>query len=259
MNKYYDDRNARLIWHNDKYLVPGMGLFKFSGKEFEGPLMTLAPNMIALYLSIADKSYKMAKELYDTNILPNIKNATDTKTYYIDSSASIQITLDFIEGLISAVVFSFTAVEGFVNSIIPLNFLFEYKDKGLVDCDWLQRNLCLEEKIKKVIPKAYSFKFHAKDVNNWERFITHKKYRDSLIHLKGDKLSLNENNQISSKQLDFIQNLVGDLITTDVVESAREIISYISLKIGDHPSIPIEFSNKAVTYPVLINKLLKKS
>jgi len=227
--------------------------------NIEAPFMINKPNMVSMYLSIADKSHKTASDLYESKIKPNLKYKESNKTYFLDLPDRIPITFDLLEAIISAIIFAYTAVEGFINSVIPLDYIEVNEREGKFNCEWIQRNVNLLEKIKRIIPQAYKFSFNANEVKPWSNFTNLEKYRDSLLHLKSEKLNYNTETGIASTQLNFIQEFVGACMKENIVESAREIISLIASKIGDHPSIPFEFLEKPMDYDNLTNKLLPKN
>lgn len=259
MNDNPDKRNDRFISYEGKKYISGFGLFTYIENKIEAPFMINKPNMVSMYLSIAVKSHKTASDLYESKIKPNLKYKESDKTYYLDLTESVQVTFDFLEAIISAIIFAYTAVEGFINSVIPLDYVEENKKEGKVGCEWIQRNVNLLEKIKRVIPQAYNFSFNANEVKSWSNFTNLENYRDSIIHLKSEKLNYNTETEIASTQLNFIQEFVGACMKENIVESAREIITLIASKIGDHPSIPFEFLTKPIDYANLTNKLLQKN
>ena len=95
---------------------------------------------------------------------------------------------DFLEELISHVVFSFTALEAFANEAIPDNFSYTFVvgrtgEERTYGKDEIERRINLDEKLDIVLPQIYKLA-SPKGGSLWEKYKTIKKARDRIIHLK---------------------------------------------------------------------------
>ena len=93
---------------------------------------------------------------------------------------------DFFEAFTAEVVFSFTAVEAFVNESIPKSFSYSWKNgkevRKLSGAD-IERYVPLDEKLKRVLPQAHQIPSPA-GTRPWQNFKELKKIRDRLVHMK---------------------------------------------------------------------------
>ncbi|MDP2303309.1 MAG: hypothetical protein Q8N03_12890 [Ignavibacteria bacterium] len=242
---------------NDRHFVKDKKLNRFETDflhykkdNITAPVMINKPNIVAIYLSIADKAFAEASHIYNNTIIPNLQYDSSKNIYTLNITNADDEVLNLFEQIFISLIFSYTAVEAFINSLIPPDFTISKKIKGkdkVYDCDEIQRHLSLEDKIKKVIPNALKIKLELE--TTWQSFYILKTHRDSLIHLKKETFK-----DLKSTQLDFIQSLVGDILTKDIIESARTLINHISKKIGNHPSIPYEFCSDPIELKNLLNR-----
>lgn len=90
------------------------------------------------------------------------------------------------------VIFLFTAIESFVNQIIPIDFVYkkELKNKTEVyDSMQIQRGLSFDEKLKEVLPKCTNKNFFDKQTPTNQHIENLKKFRDEIVHTKKDTKS----------------------------------------------------------------------
>ena len=93
---------------------------------------------------------------------------------------------DFFETSIAHIIFSFTAIEAFANKAIPPGFTYVRTRKGGTESfhgPELERQVNLDEKLATVLPRALSVS-SPKQVKVWSRYVTLRRLRDRLIHLK---------------------------------------------------------------------------
>lgn len=244
-----DKRNDRYFEKDGKLSKMQTDLFTYVLGEKKGLVFISKPNMIAIYLNIADKAIMNAKEIYETKLIPNLVFNDKRNEFEISMDKVDTVVFDFIEKIIEALVFYYTSVEAFTNSLIPADFKFkaivngEVKD---VECEWVQKNLKLEEKIKKIIPEIWAFSLDANNLPYWKDFTDIEKFRNELIHLKKEKI-----NNDKSEQLMFLMELIGRAIDKNLLDAPRKLISFISSKVGNHPSLPYEFCNQSFDYKEL--------
>ncbi len=96
---------------------------------------------------------------------------------------------DALEKISGHVIFSFTAMEAFINEAIPGNYIYQTVDKGnnQIELDYkdIERKLSTTEKLDKVLPDALKVN-SPKGTKVWQNYVELKRLRDRLIHLKSD-------------------------------------------------------------------------
>jgi hypothetical protein len=99
---------------------------------------------------------------------------------------------DYFEEFASEVIFSFLAIEAFVNENISSDFIYEIPKgtrKGqTLQGEELQRNISLDDKIKSVLPLVTGTKSPA-GLGVWEQYLHLKRLRDRITHLKSQDRS----------------------------------------------------------------------
>ncbi len=149
----FDIRGEVILKKEDKSMLAGDILFNYSFTENGDlkPLWIPSPNYTALYLSIADKNFKIASDSFNDKIIKSISDRGDF--LLLDCEKADTVLYDFMEATFISIVFAYTAVECLVNSLIP-NYIiligknkkdtYEFKSKK-----FLERYISLDEKIKK--------------------------------------------------------------------------------------------------------------
>jgi hypothetical protein len=95
---------------------------------------------------------------------------------------------DCLQSMVAAVVFSYTAIEVFANSLIPneYNYSSERTDKKCTECyskEQIERYISLDSKLDKVLPEICKVQ-SPKGTHIWDKYLKLKKLRDRLIHLR---------------------------------------------------------------------------
>lgn len=143
------------------------------------------PNNIAILLSLSNKSLTEAERLLTT--IKSLGNAEDALNGIKNRS---EIICDFIEQVQSCIVFTYTAIEAFVNLSIPENYeYYEIKKEAGVHYEKkyfgnsVERLLPLKTKIKEILPDIYE----TNPIEN-EKFYSHfdqlEQLRNKIIHQK---------------------------------------------------------------------------
>lgn len=246
-----DKRLNRLVKKDDKLFQVYTDLFTYELNGKIGEVLIPKPNLTAIYLGIGDKALENATKIYIDELESNFKYNEKSKIFTIALNNQERSVFDFFENIFISTVFYFMAVEAFVNSLIPADLRLTVVKNGelkVLNYEQIQRDIKLEEKIKKILPKAYKYEFHSNSFPSWRSFTDLKKFRDELVHLKKEIFS-----EGKSSQLKFIMEMIGRCIQEDILESARALIRDISKKVGNHPALPFEFCNQ----PIDINQLNK--
>ncbi len=224
----------------------GFDLFRYrkSDTKVEKRYMVSYPNFTALYLSISDKHYDISTDLFDNKIE---SMAVDMGDYYEARDEDEKYIYDFIESTFIAIVFAHASVETLVNSLIPNNIVIikkpnqeSYQGKFK---NFVERHVKLEEKIKKILPKVYSYGFNARDIKCWSGFKRLMDLRNELLHFKSHSFDKGKD-----KQSRAVAKLFYHVVRDDVIKSARLLIKYLYTKMPGVPGFPIEFQDKEIAY-----------
>ena len=153
-------------------------------------LLTIAlPNATALCLNISKRSWEEAKKIRsESGIDKSLESQISFESY---SQA-----FDYIERVMESIVMAFTAIEAFVNEVIPDEFKYHAKLKNennsvVRDKIEIERRLPIEEKLSKVLPAVLNIS-SPKGNQEWQSFMKLKKVRDRIVHMKAaDRKSSN--------------------------------------------------------------------
>jgi hypothetical protein len=166
------------------------------------------PSAPALYLSLARDAHDRRSSI-DVNAC-FIDHAKPQGTWPEDH----RLLFDFFELFIAEVIFSFTAIEAFVNESIPPSFTYSWKNskevKQLGRAD-IERLVQLDEKLKRVLPEAHNLNNPA-GTKAWQGFKDLKTIRDRVVHMKSiDRRASGPEHQtlwalmLEKKQQDFAE------------------------------------------------------
>lgn len=158
----------------------GLGAIATVEKVSKKHLGFALPSAPALYISLARQA-RARRQSIDIDAA-FVVHPEPQGTYPEDHKP----VFDFLESFMAEVVFSFTAIEAFANESIPQDFKYEFKKaketKTLPRAE-IERQVSLDEKLKRVLPQAYGIKSPA-GTKPWEHFKELKDVRDRLIHMK---------------------------------------------------------------------------
>ena len=138
------------------------------------------PSGPALFLHLAHQAYLKARDIDPLALFDQ-----HAQGIWPDDQKDL---FDFLEELISHVVFSFTALEAFANEVIPESFTYTFAveksgDKRTYGKDEIERRINLGEKLGVVLPEIFKMPT-PKGGAVWEKYKKIKKARDRIIHLK---------------------------------------------------------------------------
>ncbi len=198
-------------------------------------------NNIALCLSTAKKSYLRAlnilKKLNKDPIISSKPTKNNTAMIY-----------DFLEEMQSSVIFSYTAVEAFVNVSIPNDFEYtRFNEKGIKEIwnkNQIERWISTSDKITEILPLVFDCG-NIKDQVFWTGFKDLEKLRNQLIHQKSqikDETSITDS--LFSARCKSLIEAATKLI--DFFYSFKEEHHYYPLGIGiaSYQTIEIESFKK---------------
>lgn len=145
-----------------------------------------APNLVAIQISIANQSIKKAGRVY-RRLSRNLKEKKDTKeTLTANLIKRTQLVYKYIELAQTSIVFSFTAVETFLNQSIPDSYIYtEIESKKTIQYnkEQIEKWIPWKTKIKKIIPEIYKIE----NIHNepfWNNLIQLAEIRNDIIHQK---------------------------------------------------------------------------
>ena len=162
------------------------------------------PSGPALFLDLSHKAFTEALRIHPFLVAaPSPKN--------VDPSRS---TYDYLENIISSVLFSFTALEAWANEEIPEDYRHEQQRRTgifvLLAKPSIERRVDLNEKLATILPQVKNVP-SPKGTKVWQQYVTLKNMRDRIVHLKSaDRRTSNDRDlfpdSIWSKLLDPTQD-----------------------------------------------------
>ncbi|AYL97803.1 hypothetical protein [Mucilaginibacter celer] len=136
-----------------------------------------------------------------------------------ESSASKTVAFSYVFKVSSiGVIFSFLALEAFMNQMLPDYALINYNGK-LVEKDRIQRWASFEDKINSIIPKLTNKDFGLKYPKKMGRISKLKMLRDELTHLK-------ERRKNGFTSYDNVYQDILDLNLKSIVASVKSFINF---------------------------------
>ncbi|MCW3117386.1 MAG: hypothetical protein JWM28_1468 [Chitinophagaceae bacterium] len=191
----FDERINKPLWFrqmDDGVETGSMVIQEMDEISFpKNPFEFFAPNNVALLLSVSEKYADTAKILYKSKIDPKIINHS-TQAAKMDKKKFLQqnssLAADYIEQIQIAIVFSFTAIEAFINLSIPEDYKYEVqvKNKGITEIynkEAIERWVPLTDKISNILTVIYKTK-KIESEKFWSNFKTLEKMRNNIIHQK---------------------------------------------------------------------------
>lgn len=196
------------------------------------------PSPAALCLSVSHAAYKKAKEVPDADLfqlLPHGWSAENT----------LPELFDLFEQLFLNVIFAYTALEAFVNEVIPDNYTFSVvrQDKKYTehyDRDQIERNLSLDVKLSKILPDITGVKLLTGG-SLWNEYIQLKEMRDRIIHIKTADVGYLRAEQMEA-QGSQQKNIWADLLkrrNVDASVAAHNLIRHFPQIEEDPASSPV--------------------
>ena len=146
--------------------------------------LTIAlPNATALCLNISKRSWAEARDLRK-------KSGIDLSNKSEVSFESNRAAFDYVERVMESIVMAFTALEAYVNEVIPDDYKYETNRKSeiileIMDKKQVERWLSLDEKLSHILPEVLKIK-SPKSSRSWQGYRKLKKVRDRIIHMKAE-------------------------------------------------------------------------
>lgn len=140
------------------------------------------PNASASCLNISKKCWDEAKDL---RLSANIDSSLKKQLCFPTDEEAI----NYIELIMQSIVFSFTAIESFVNELIPDSHQYIKQTKNgpkPYTKSEIERYLSIDEKIGEVLPTALNMASPKGKHKSWNELQKLKNIRDRLIHMKSE-------------------------------------------------------------------------
>ena len=174
------------------------------------------PNASSLFLSVATRAYAAATLLKTENLF--IK-ARDTEFSFPESAA-----FTYLEHMFEAVICAHTAVEAYVNEILPTDRTYVRATRGgpteILTKDEIERRASLTEKVATFLPEALGVRSPKGIHRAYSDLQALTKIRDRLIHMKSaDRKS-------SGPEIDTIWHQL--LTCGSPVDQALSVIRYFA-------------------------------
>jgi len=236
-----------------KILVPNdIKDYKFLSRSIEEmdikkhKVRFITPSMVALQINIANEALREVKVL--NNKIQNLHSQQKLDDGSINNLL-IEHTLEvynFIEHAQKAIIFSFTALETFINLSIPNDFIWKKitsRKTEVYDKEQIERYISWKEKINLVVTDIYEVP-QIKKMGFWSDLIELLDIRNRLIHIK------------SSDDTEVLNDLLNKNIFK-ICFSSQEYINYVSenmvendnVKAIDIEKFPIISSKNKIALP----------
>ena len=210
-------------------------------------LTYFTPNNIAILLSVSNKSLELARNINQSRLDPskaelNFQNTNEDKRSFLDAKS--KDVCDYIEAVMTSIIFGYTAVETFSNLSIPTNYIYQGKItkrnvKEPVSKDKIERWFTLKEKVLHILPSIYKTTPPNKQ-KFWTHFVNLEKYRHNIIHQK------------TITSTDFYKYYFRSDIF-NICTSAEEVIGFFYDYVGkDNKTNPLWpwLNNRKTYYPI---------
>ena len=198
---------------NHYMVINDNGVFAINKLKYKNHIFQLLEgNPVTYYFSVA----------YD--VLPQIEEA---RLYFLDSykgpqsefrwKSSVAFSYIFKVGSIG-VIFSFFALEAFINQCLPDYAKINYKGKQVTK-EYIERFMKFEDKLKVIMPAVTGKNFIEDHPRKAEMIAEIKKLRDALTHLK-------ENRKIGFVAYEKINNKILNFDLRRAVNTIKFYINY---------------------------------
>ncbi len=168
-------------------------------------------NPVTYYYSIANSAMPHLEEakLLLYNILKEENSVYKSNTI---------VTFSFIFKLsANGIIFSFLALEAFINQCLPEYGKIEFKKK-IVDKNAIQRYLSFEDKFKIIVPQVTQKDFINEHPRKVEFLLRLKRLRDQLTHLK----------EVRKDNLAAYDDIYNDILNADIKKMVNTVKFYIN-------------------------------
>jgi hypothetical protein len=249
--KFKGDKRREIFIIDGDYCQTSITIYEENVNNIKIPMHALKFNLVALLLNVSDSSLEQAQTIYrdleSSRILIEDRGEKPFYEYPKDKHCNF---IDFTEKYFTSIVFAYSAVEAYVNSLIKKDIELPNRKEELesLTINDIEQRIGLKEKIKEIIPFSRNITINTDEMPFWSDFCDLIKYRNEIAHPKSEKLTvvLNKNRditQVKSSQIKVLNELYHDARNKDIVRSARKVIGFLASK-TDYPEVtPLEFRN----------------
>ncbi len=227
-NDLRDERSIKLHSKSDHktYFLSKSEKVKIADKN----ISYTAPNNISLSLSLMKKSLNEARKIYKRLILK-----VPGKKVEIKSEIRAEL-YNYFEILQTSIIFSYIAIEGFSNAVIPENYLHErVNEKGIKETltkENIERWMSTSEKVGTILPLILKTS-DIRAENYWATFKELEQLRNDIVHQKtiekGTKLDTKVFNQMLNPKV------------FERIASSIKVIDFFYKVDNAHPYFPLGF------------------
>jgi hypothetical protein len=137
------------------------------------------PNAVALFLNQSHNAFIQAMRIHpllDGRQTPGSRLELDARVY------------DYLELIMTSIIFAYTAIEAFSNEEIPDDYYLEQQRKRdgifvVYEKKSIERKVTLNEKLARVLPETTQRR-SPKGLKVWDDYVTLRRLRDRIVHLK---------------------------------------------------------------------------
>jgi hypothetical protein len=173
-------KNGSLAYINtDEDLTIGGFSHKVNGKDFVFPV----PDPTLIYFNNAQSYIKIIDESKN-----NLIDKIDFRSEFTETG--LNEIYNFYGSTSGFVIFLFTAIESFVNQLIPEEYNFRKKLKNRTELytkTQIEQNIDFKTKLNKILPDATGKDFFKSSTQAVQRIWNLKDFRDAIIHTKSSK------------------------------------------------------------------------
>lgn len=179
-------------------------------KHDEKQYISVLPNPTHLFLTSSLEFFEFSEKIKSDDFIRFSKQGNDTNLYLLDFSygcTNLSYT-SYIKAVTSSIIMLVSALESFMNQIIPNNFAYAKKDKNgqkNYNHTKIENRISFKEKLEFVVPLAINqedfWKTRRKDLDIINELYDHRK---NMIHLKTkSKNELERYSEVFSEMLGF--------------------------------------------------------
>jgi hypothetical protein len=204
------------------------------------------PNIIALFVNIAERELSRARDLYKSFIAPKL-----IKRRKVNFSEKEDSRLfDYFEYIQISIISIYTAIEALANVVIPYDYTLEKINQKKIKETWdkisIERWMSTVEKIGSIVPDILKIR-SPKNESFWSSFLKLEELRNDIIHQKTSK-----DNQDESPFKKLLENNIFE-----VIDSGFSVIRFFCDNAKHHSLLPYGFG-KVEIIPAEIDGIYEK-
>jgi len=135
-----------------------------------------------------------------------------------------------LESLMASIVFAHTALESYTNEVIPEDYVYKAPREDsrcteLYNKEQIERFLSLDVKLDKILPEVLGTD-SPKGSTLWQRYVTLKRLRDRVIHMK--EIDREGTKQGQARRFDHVWNQLLVNRAENMALVAKDMIAYFA-------------------------------